>query len=179
MAHQLNVNANTFVPATPPNPPIPTRVPPKKKNRHARHSRAWRCARSQKKKLEDGLHKNVNGHVLPPFSLGNSKSSSSSLLLPHSHPYCKIPSSSYWDLPQRLHPRAWTSVSGIGRGAEWGTAKVQGYGGIMHSDPRPITMEEGEVDYVVEKGYGVGEWRRAEKRGDDAGKEDLGWYQAW
>jgi hypothetical protein len=52
-----------------------------------------------------------------------------------------------------MYPRTWTGVTGIGSGAEWGTAKRNGYGGITHSKPQPITEEEGEMDYVLEKAY--------------------------
>ena len=57
-----------------------------------------------------------------------------------------------------MYPRTWTGVTGIGSGAEWGTAKQNGYGGITYSKPQPITQEEGETDYVLEKAYYKARW---------------------
>lgn len=56
------------------------------------------------------------------------------------------------------HPRAWTSVSGVGYGQDWGTAKGQGYGGVMHTWLRPITRKETTASWVVGKVYERKEW---------------------
>lgn len=60
----------------------------------------------------------------------------------------------------RLEPRAWTSVNEIGHGAAWGTANGDTYGGLTYTEPRPITEEGMQNNYVVEKGYGEVVWKK-------------------
>jgi hypothetical protein len=131
--------------------------PPEEKDRHAHHSRAYRREKAQKRHLED-VFTGREEEVIEPTPSSSSTDWSNPPRTPTPPPPFKfdrrIPLSIYWDEPGGgLHPREWTSVSGIGRGEEWGTGKLNGYDGIMYSEPQPITKEEGEVDYVVEKAY--------------------------
>lgn len=204
MTHQLNANAQPFVPYTPADPATPwdkltptqqaycqrnginrereaqilqrqagepdmtleekcQRMAQKEKNRHPCHARAYRCEKAQRKKCMEEIISGQDFRIQVKESTSpssRSASSSSSDPGPSREPTPtrpfkfdpKVPLSVYWDDPAGRYSRAWTSVTGIGSGAEWGTGRLSRYGGIVHSEPQPITDEEGEIG-VLERAY--------------------------
>lgn len=177
----------TSPPHAPPPPPRPQHAPsfPRKRSRHHRHDRPGRRIKYQAAGLQPPPRQRKPRRDLVDFprryqvgsehqhehlqqdALDQQTQDEEEIhCAPPPTPPSKHPSAtthhSVEDIWQKRlhyqHPRAWTSVSGIGLGADWGKAVGEEYGGLRYTEPRPITSEEIMVDYVVERAYEKEEW---------------------